>query len=75
MKEQKNTKSWWRREIPPFISLLLLFTAILIIFIAGTLFIKKYLETWSEISNQNNNFYLKIEKENDRDQLNDITIP
>jgi len=55
--------------------LLLLLAAILIIFIAGTLFIKKYLETWSEISNQSNNFYLKIEKENNRPQLNDITIP
>ena len=75
MKKQKNLKSWWHKEISPFISLLLLLAAILIIFIAGTLFIKKYLETWSEISNQSNNFYLKIEKENNRPQLNDITIP
>jgi len=43
-------KKWWQKEISPTISFIFLIIAILFVFIMGWLFIKEYLNVWSEIS-------------------------
>lgn len=64
----KGTKKWWQKEIDPTFSFFFLIISLLFVFAMGAVFMKQYMDVWSEISQKRNeNFFIediqKINKE------------
>lgn len=74
-------KKWWQKEINPTISFFSLIIFLLIFFAVAVVFIKQYLDVWSEISQkQNQGFFIediqKMSKEKTEDmRFQDIVNP
>ncbi|GEM_PF-2979327 len=55
-----KAEKWWQKEIDPTFSFFFLIISLLFIFIIGAVFIKQYMDVWSEMSQrQNENFFIK----------------
>lgn len=41
-------RGWWKREIQPFLSIIIIIAVMLGIFLMGMIFVLQYIEVWTE---------------------------
>lgn len=76
---KEEPSKWWQKEINPLFSFIFLIVSLFFVFGMGALFMKQYLEIWSEISTKeelfNKNCRNQSETLNWEDEDIDIVLP
>ncbi len=73
IKNIEKAKRWWQKEINPTFSFIFLVMSLLVVFAMGAVFMREYMNVWSEISQrEKESFFTQDIQKINREKIEDI---